>query len=132
MLFRSHLPWIAYFLVPWVLVSAVRTSRGDRSWRTVTMCAATFAAMILIGGWHVFVWSLLFMIFVCLLPLVRLSALVWIGVITALLAAARLAPAVATFGTGANTFISGYPSAASLLASLVGTPLWDARLDPCH
>lgn len=126
----GHLPWIAYFLVPWVLVSAVRISRGDRSWRTVTMCAAAFAGMILVGGWHVFVWSLLFMTFACLLPLARVRLLIWIGVITALLAAVRLVPAVATFGTGANTFISGYPSFASLLASLAGEPVRDARLDP--
>ena len=48
----GHLPWIAYFLIPWVLASAVRTSRGDRSWHTIATCAQTFAAMILIGGWH--------------------------------------------------------------------------------
>ncbi len=126
----GHLPWAAYFLIPWMLLSAIRTARGDRSWRMVLICAATFGAMILIGGWHVFVWSLLFMAFSCLLSRQRISALLWIGVITALLAAARLAPAVATFGTGANTFISGYPTVVSMLAALVTSPIRDARLEP--
>ena len=56
----GHLPWIAYFLMPWVLLTALRTARGDASPRNVITCATTFAAMILIGGWHVFVWSLIF------------------------------------------------------------------------
>ena len=49
--------------------------------------------------------------------------------LTALLAAVRLLPAVATFGTGANTFISGYPTLASVFDSLVGAPVRDALLD---
>ena len=125
----GHLPWAAYFLTPWLLLSAVRIARDDRSMRNVATCAATLAGMILIGGWHVFIWSLLFMIFTCLVSLRRLTVLAQIGVITGLLAAARLAPAVVTFGTGFNIFMSGYPGAASLFAALVDTPLRDALLD---
>ena len=44
----GHLPWIAYFLTPWMLVSMVRVTRGDRSLRNAALCAATFAAMILL------------------------------------------------------------------------------------
>lgn len=125
----GHLPWVAYFLLPWLLVSAIRVARGDRSWRTVLTCGSAFGGMILIGGWHVFVWALLFLAFACLLSWKRLVVLTWIGVITALLAAARLAPAVATFGAGTNTFGSGYPSVASLLAALVDAPIDYVRLE---
>lgn len=125
----GHLPWIAYFLMPWVLWSAVRTARGDSSARNVITCATALAAMILIGGWHVFVWSLLFMIGTCLARPRQAVVLVQIGVLTVLLAAVRLAPAVATFGTGANTFVSGFPTLASMFQSLAGTPVRYALLD---
>jgi hypothetical protein len=125
----GHLPWVAYFLIPWVLVSAIRTARGDRSMRHVITCAAAFAGMILIGGWHVFVWSLIFMIATYLTRPRDIVVLVKIGVLTALLAAVRLLPAVATFGAGANTFISGFPTIASVFASLVGTPIRFDLLD---
>ncbi len=124
----GHLMWIAYFLAPWMLVSMVRAARGDRSFRNAALCAVTFAAMILMGGWHVFVWSWLFVIFACASP-ARMIVAVQISVMTALLAAVRLAPALVTFGTGANTFISGYPSLASLFGALVGVPEPTARLD---
>lgn len=125
----GHLPWAAYFLAPWMLVSAVRTSRGDRSVQNVAVCAATFAGMILIGGWHIFVWSFLFMAFACLASPRRIEVLGRIGVITALLAAARLAPAVVTYGAGSNIFVSGYPTGGSVLAALVATPTRENVLD---
>ena len=126
----GHLPWAAYFLSPWIVLSAVRTSRGDRSSRNAAMCAVTFAGMILIGGWHVFVWSLLFIIFAGLVPPRRIAVVARIGLMTALLAAVRLAPAVVTYGGGSNTFVSGYPSAGSLLAALVATPIRNDLLEP--
>lgn len=63
-----------FHLTPWVGPKSTgtlvaRISRGDRSWRTVTMGAAAFAGMILVRGWYVVVWSLLFMTFACLLCL---------------------------------------------------------------
>lgn len=125
----GHLPWVAYFLTPWVLVSAIRTARGDRSMRHVITCAAAFAGMILIGGWHVFIWSLIFMIVTCLARPREFVVFAQIGALTALLAAVRLAPAVATFGTGVNSFISGFPTIGSVFASLVGTPVRFALLD---
>ena len=125
----GHLPWLAYFLMPWVLWSALRTVRGDSSARNVITCAAAFAAMILIGGWHVFVWSLIFMIVTCVARPRRLVVLLQIGGLTAVLASIRLVPGVATFGTGINTFIAGFPTVASMFESLAGTPVRHALLD---
>jgi hypothetical protein len=118
----GHLPWIAYFLLPWMLVSAIRICRNDRSVSVVLTCAATFAGMILIGGWHAFVWAWLFFTLVCVSSTRRILALLQVGVATALLGAARLVPGIATFGGGENVFITGYPSVAALLASLVDIP----------
>ena len=115
----GHLPWASYYLLPWVFVSAVRTSRGDRSLRNAGTCAATLAGMIIIGGWHVFVWSFLFMVFACLVPPNRIVVLAQISLMVALLAAIRLLPALITFGGGTNAFLGGFPTVSGLLASLV-------------
>ena len=126
----GHLPWIAYFLTPWVLWGATRLANGDHSTRTHVACAAALAGMILIGGWHVFVWSLLFLLFTCAWSVASLRSLVIVGTMTALLGAARLAPAVSTFGTGSNIFISGFPDLASMFAALAGSPVRSDVLDP--
>ena len=124
----GHLIWAAYFLTPWLLVGAIRLSRGNQSSRNVTACAATLGAMMLVGGWQVFVCSVLFIAFTCLLPPRRIAVLARIGLITALLGAVKLAPAVVTYGGGSNIFLGGYPSGASLLAALVASPT--GPLDP--
>jgi hypothetical protein len=126
----GHLPWAAYFLTPWMLVCAIRVSRGNLSSRNVAACAATFGAMMLIGGWQVFVWSVLFIAFTCLVPPRRIAVLARIGLMTALLGAVRLAPAVVTYGGGSNIFSGSYPSGASLFASLVASPTREGPLDP--
>ena len=46
----------------------------------------------------------------CLVAPRRIAVLARIGLMTALLAAVRLAPAVVTYGGGSNIFVSGYPS----------------------
>ena len=84
----------------------------------------------LIGGWHVFVWSVLFIAFTCLVPPRRIAVLAPIGLITALLGAVKLAPAVVTYGGGSNIFMGGYPSGASLFAALVTSPTREGPLDP--
>src|SRR5262249_48691159 len=93
----GHLPWISYFLMPWVLLSAVRIARGELTPSTVIAGAVTLTGIILIGGWHVFVWSLLFIALTSVLSWSRLTTFLAIGAATAGLSAARLAPGVATF-----------------------------------
>jgi len=126
----GHVIWAAYFLTPWLLVCAIRISRGNQSMRNVAACAATLGAMMLVGGWQIFVCSVLFVIFTCLIPPRRITVLARIGSITALLGAVKLAPAVLTYGTGANIFRGGYPSMGSLFAALVASPTREGPLDP--
>jgi hypothetical protein len=129
----GHMPWVAYFLSPWLLVSAVRLSRQDPSLRNVVTCSATLAGMILIGGWHVFVWSWLFMTVASLArPRRVVAVLAAVGMLTAALAAVRLAPGIVTFGGASNVFVGGYPSIISLLAAIVATPMPDDHLGPAE
>jgi hypothetical protein len=116
----GHTQWVSYLLLPWVLLCAVRLTRGDDSLANAMTLAAAFAAMIVIGGWHIFVWSTLLVTFVALQSPAHLLFLARVMAIVAPLAAFRLLPGVLTFGTGSNTFLGSFRHLSVLLDALVG------------
>lgn len=118
----GHTQWVAYFLLPWVLLCLAKAARGDRSTRNAAILALSLSAMIMIGGWHVFVWSFLFVLFFCLTSLARLTFLARVSVMTACLSTFRLLPALITFGGGSNSFLGSYRQLWVLAAALVGDP----------
>jgi hypothetical protein len=116
----GHLQWAAYFLLPWIYLCVVRASRGDETPGNATALALTLSAMIFIGGWHVFVWSWLYLLFFCVVSRRRLIFLGRASLIVAGLSAFRLLPAFATFGSGTNEFLGSYHHVSVLAAALVG------------
>ena len=118
----GHLPWVAYYLMPWVFVAAVTLVSDERSGQVFAFGAAVFGGMILIGGWHVFMWSLLFVNVVTAVSSRPIATLAGLGVATVLLVAVRLFPGVVTFGGGTNTFMGGFDSVGAMLTSLVDVP----------
>ena len=117
----GHTQWAGFFLLPWVLLQLLRVQRGAGT-RDLLTLALTWSAMIVIGSWHVFVWSyILWLAFVMTRPSTALFTLK-ASLLAAALSAYRLLPAVLTFGTGRNAFIGGYESLGQLVASLVGVP----------
>lgn len=116
----GHTPWAGYFLVPLVFLALIKMeTASDR--RAMMLLAASLGAMLVLGSLHIFVWSLIFSLtFAALRP----SLIGWIlraCALAAALAAYRIAPAVATFGGGANAFAGSYPSASSMIDGIVGT-----------
>jgi hypothetical protein len=127
----GHTQWVSYFLIPWVFLCVVRASRADYSTRNAATLAVTLAAMIMIGGWHVFVWSALFLVFFSLSSLARLAWLARTSLMVVLLAAFRLLPALVTFGGGTNVFLGSFRNVWTLCDALVGGPgSWRDGLDP--
>lgn len=63
----GHLQWVGYVLLPGVFLFVHRAATGDFSRRTQAGLALTLALVELVGGWHVFVWCV-----------------IWIGVFIAL------------------------------------------------
>jgi hypothetical protein len=106
---QGHTQWSAYFLLPWILLCLVRFSSGDGSRGNTVTLAVTLAAMIAVGGWHVFIWSLLFTIAWCARSLkgVRFvaPALVMVGALSAY----RLVPVLAAFVPESAEFFGGNP-----------------------
>jgi hypothetical protein len=116
----GHLQWAAYFLLPWIYLCVVRASRGDETPANATALALTLSAMIFIGGWHVFVWSWLYLLFFCVVSRHRLLFLGRASLIVAGLSAFRLLPAIATFGGGTNEFLGSYHHLSVLATALAG------------
>ena len=120
-------------LQPWIFVALVRVSRGDVSFRTASILALALATMVLLGGWHVFVWSWLFVAAFCLCRWATAGLLLRISLLVGLLAAVRLLPGVLTFGGGTNASIGGFESLALVGRALVagsgpresGLPWWE-------
>jgi len=122
----GHLAWVSYYLLPWIFFGAVRLWQGRPA---PAVWGATLGGMILLGGWHVFVSSLLF---VALASVERrqFAALARTAAFAAGLAAFRILPGIATFATGTNQFIGGFPSAGAMLAALVSDPAPSRLLEP--
>ena len=125
----GHTQWIAYFLLPWVLLAVCR-AEDARTAPTALALALPLSAMIALGGWHVFVWAWLFTIAACatrpaLFP-VALRASVWVAGLTAF----RLIPAALTFGGGTNTFLAAYSGPAQIMAAATGGALDGLPLAP--
>jgi hypothetical protein len=118
----GHTQWAGYFLMPIVFLSTVRTANGDVSRSNGAMLSATLAALIVIGSWHIFVWCLLFAGMVSIGSMARMRFIFGVSCVVAGLAAFRLLPALATFGSGANDFLGGFQDPSLLITALVGDP----------
>ena len=119
---QGHGQWIAYLLLPLVLLLIHRAANGDVSRRNQIKLALVLTAMVSAGGWHVFVWCSLF---VAAFVLVRLEAWRFAGrvaLITLGLCAFRILPAVMVFGGGRNEYLGSFDSLSTFLAALIGEP----------
>jgi hypothetical protein len=115
----GHSMWTGYFLLPFVFLYVLDILDAAAPAAPLKL-ALVFFLMLLQGALHVFAWCVLLMVLVVAFhrrawrP--ALLALAW----TAALAACRLVPAaIVLFGKVEALFISGYPSAADLLAAFV-------------
>lgn len=118
----GHLQWITCWLLPCLFLFLFRAGTGDRTARTETGLALSLMAMTMLGGWHVFVWSVIFVTAWALADRSRwmfaLRVALWTGSLTAF----RIAPAAAVYASSANIFLGGYPSVGVLVGALVGEP----------
>jgi hypothetical protein len=115
----GHSMWTGYFLLPFVFVFLTDLLDGREAAAPMKL-ALVFFLMLLQGSLHVFAWCVLLLLLSLAFnrrawkPIVM--ALLW----TAALGACRLVPAgVVLFGKMEQVFISGYASAADLLAAFV-------------
>jgi hypothetical protein len=117
--------WAGLYLVPWLLVACVRLTANDRSTRNAAGLALTLAAMVYLGSWHIFMWCVMFLLFLSIWSAPSIAFMLQALIMTALLASARMVPALLTFGLGHNKFITGFERVSGYVEGLAaqGAPL---------
>jgi hypothetical protein len=118
----GHTQWVGYFLVPHVLLAAVRVAKGHTDGANLVRIAVTLAALIGFGAWHLFMACLLLLIAACSIGWRSMRFIVVGASLAAAFAAYRIVPAITTYGAAENEFLGGYSSIGLLIAGLAGEP----------
>ncbi len=118
----GHLQWITLFLLPCVLLLVHRVAAGDRSPRTSAGIALSLAAMTLEGGWHAFVWSVIFVAVFVVADRSRWIFGAVLALLIACLTAIRLIPGALLYEMTGREFVGSYQSLSTLIGAFVGEP----------
>jgi len=118
----GHLQWVAYFLLPCVLLFMHRAAAGDLGGRTQSGLSIALAMMALVGGWHVFVWCIIFIGAFVLIDSTRWRFGLSVALLTAGLTALRLLPGAVLFEMADREFVGSYQSLFTLTGAFVGEP----------
>lgn len=118
----GHLQWIAYFLYPFVFLFLLRAAGGDLSGRTRSGLAIALAMMTLLGGWHLFIWAVIFISAFVVSARKRWWFGVSLGLLVAGMCAVRILPVLAFFDAPAREFVGSYQRLDVFVAALVGEP----------
>lgn len=114
----GHWLWISYFLFPFFLGWVLKLVEGDISPFHGVRLSWVLFVMLLFGGLHPFVWSLLFLGVMCLFQK-KYWKPVSIGAILAItFSSYRIIPAAVTFFGYTKPFQYGFPSISTLWESL--------------
>jgi hypothetical protein len=114
----GHWPWISYFLFPFFIGWVFKLAEGEISSLHGVRLAGILSVMLLFGGLHPFVWSLLFLGILCLCQK-KYWRPVSIGVILAIVFSSyRIIPAAVTFFGYTDPFQYGFPSVSILWKAL--------------
>jgi hypothetical protein len=116
----GHLQWAAYGLLPGVVLFVNRAATGDLGRHTQAGLALVLAMMVWVGGWHVFVWSLIWVGVFVALDRTRWRFGVGVALLVAGLSAVRIVPALALYDVPDPEFVGSYQRLALLAAALVG------------
>ncbi len=120
----GHAVWWVYFLFPLFMVLVVQFLERKLGWRWVAALSFLLFYMVLLGGYHHFVWLLLFLGVLGLVCYDRLKWILAAGLAAGCLSAVRLLPPVLAFSNfRERIFLGGYPSLYYVWSSMV-TILW--------
>lgn len=119
----GHLQWVGYVLLPGVFLFVHRAATGDFSRRTQAGLALTLALVALVGGWHVFVWCVIWIGVFIALDRSRWRFGASLSLLVAGLSALRVVPALWFYDVPSPEFVGSYQRLSILAAGLIG----DAR-----
>lgn len=115
----GHCSWGGYFLLPFFIGWLFKLADGEDSKRQIGKLAFILFAILLQGSLHIFVWCLMLLGLLCIQGKRLRRPVMMIVLLSFFLASCRLIPATITFYDKSHGFISGFPSIAIMIESLV-------------
>ena len=116
----GHLQWAGYLLVPGVLLFVHRAAGGDLGRRTQAGLGMVLALIALVGGWHVFVWCIIWVGVFIALDRSRWRFGASLALLVAGLTALRVVPAFVLYDVPDWEFVGSYQRLSILVAGLIG------------
>ncbi|HVP20241.1 MAG TPA: hypothetical protein VMS73_00110 [Anaerolineaceae bacterium] len=118
----GHTTWGGYFLFPWFVWLVFRLLEGDRSWLWTALMAILLFIIWLQGSFHQFVWLVILLAAIAIFIPKTFWTILKTGLITCLVCAFRILPAILAYGSYKQSFINGYPSLYSIWDALANVP----------
>lgn len=118
----GHGQWVSYFLLTAVLLFVHRAAMGNLGSRTQAGLAMTMALTALVGGWHVFVWCVIFAGIFVAIDRSRWRFGASVAILLAGLTAIRLVPAALLYDAADRDFVGSYRSLSTLAGAFIGEP----------
>ncbi len=124
----GHSMWAAHFLLPWFCLALLELTSDPSSRRAPLAVALSLFAILLQGGFHLFVWCAMLVGLVGLFERGRLRVVLEALLFAGALGLCRLAPAYFLLDRKDQAFLSGFPSLGALWRGLVRVVPADAPL----
>jgi hypothetical protein len=115
----GHSMWAAYFLLPFFFVFVLELAEGNVRRATPVKLAFVLFAILLQGGFHIFVWCVTFLILLLVFNWRYLRPILTSVILTLLMSAFRLIPATFALAGKKEKFIWSYPTLRDLLDAII-------------
>lgn len=115
----GHYTWTASFLFPWLILMVLELFDGQGGWPWVLKVSVLLLVMLLQGGYHQVIWSLILLALLILAIPQQFSTLARALVSSILVGAVRFLPPFLELGKFDNRFVAGYPMFQTIWASLL-------------
>lgn len=116
----GHMMWLACFFLPHFVVAVLNAVEREPTFADAAVCSVVLFFMFLQGGFHVWVWCLIFLGLIGISgSRRRLAYLVTTALLAGLLSMHRLVPGLLAYHLRPDrfNFASGYPSLAHMLSA---------------
>jgi hypothetical protein len=115
----GHPSWWGYLLFPLLVVQVVQLLDGEHSWWWSTRTAMLLFIIWLQGGFHQYVWALMFLGLLAVVSWKHIIPLMRALVGALVISAWRILPPILIFQQVDTEFLGGYPTAWELLKAMV-------------
>lgn len=116
----GHANWTATFLLPYFILLALHlVEKQSAGWRWVLGLSLLELVVLLQGGFHQFLWCLIFLTVLALFNWRLVRPVVLGGVFTILLSLGRLLPPALALAGVQNEYLGGFPSVTDLIDGLI-------------